>query len=171
MKKELDVEYIKSRLSYNGDNGVFLWRKRENYKGSWNARFAGKVAGSLSFYGYYIIVIDNKLYLAHRLAWVITYSEWPKEEIDHIDGDRSNNKISNLRLATSQENKMNSSIRSDNTSGLKGVSWSKCKNKWKSHINFCSKQKHLGYYEKIEDARAAREAAEIRYFGEFRRAS
>lgn len=87
--------------------------------------------------------------------------------LDHINRNRLDNRKSNLRYATSQENARNKSIQKNNTSNIPGVSWRKDRNKWRSYITVDSKQISLGLYENKKDAIAARKAAEEKYFGEF----
>ena len=89
--------------------------------------------------------------------------------VDHKYGDGSNNKIKNLRLANKSQNGANHiKLRSDNTSGVIGVSWNKVHKKWQAIIMINGKQKHLGYFINKEDARKARKEGEIKYFGDFR---
>jgi hypothetical protein len=171
MKKELDPEYVRSILSYNPENGEFIWRHRPDSSSNWNAKWAGKMAGTVNEKGYVKIAIFKTQYLAHRLAWVIYYGKWPNGSMDHRNGKRSDNAISNLRVASRSENAMNCRVSSSNSSGVKGVSWYDRTKKWRARISVNNEIIYLGHFEKIEEARAAREAAEIRYFGEFRRAS
>jgi hypothetical protein len=170
MKKDLSVDYVKSILDYNPYTGEFIWKHREGSRGQWNGRYAGKSAGYFRSDGYRIIAVDNSLYLAHRLAWLIVHGEWPISELDHKDGDTSNNRTSNLRLATNQENMRNSKIRIDNTSGAKGVWFRGDRKQWEVKIKVGAKRLYIGRFSSFEDACNAREVAEIQYFGEFRRA-
>ena len=101
-------------------------------------------------------------HLAHRLAWLYVHGEWPAEEIDHLNRVRSDNRISNLRLATQAENKQNTSLRRDSTSGHKGVSWHKRDKKWVAEIKLHGKKHYLGYFNNINDAIAARKSEESR---------
>jgi hypothetical protein len=169
LKSDLSVDYVRSVLSYNPDTGEFRWKLREGLRGSWNKKFYGKVAGSLNSGGYWQIAINNRHYYGHRLAWVVFYGEWPSKGIDHIDGNTANNRISNLRLATYSENGRNRLAPSNNSSGYKGVYWSRRRERWESRISISEKQIHLGYFHDIEDAKRSRQIAEKRYFGEFRR--
>ena len=105
----------------------------------------------------------------HKLV-ANAFLENPEEKrcVDHIDRDKLNNRISNLRYATDSENGQNKSMQSNNTSGAIGVCWSKNRKKWLVQIRINCVQKHLGYFTNKEDAIAARQNAEIQYFGEFR---
>ncbi len=128
---------------------------------------AGTIAGSLSSSGHIQIRIDGKPYLAHRLIFFMVTGRWPEGEIDHINGDPSDNRWSNLREATHAENGRNLRKMSHNTSGVPGVSWYARLGKWQAQIQVNRKKIHLGYFTDFEDAVAARRAAEIKYFGEF----
>jgi len=167
-------EDLKELISYNPDTGVFIWKSRsikwflgghdpESYMHRWNKRHSGKIAGSINKHGYRRIIINWKSYYAHRVAWKIIYGEDPKY-IDHIDGCYSNNKISNLRNVSKSGNQRNQPLRSNNSSGVVGVSWDNGKDKWHAYV-FAGKCKrvNLGYYENKEEAIAARKAAELKY--------
>lgn len=114
----------------------------------------------LNYHGY---VVNDKVGKLHRFLMN------PGEDlvIDHINRNRLDNRICNLRACTLQENNMNKSIQCNNTSGIQGVSWDKNRNKWLVHITVNRKQIHLGYFNTIEEAAEARRQAEIEYFGEF----
>lgn len=116
-----------------------------------------KIAGGISkSTGYCQITIKGVLYLAHRLIYMWEFGSCPTNmQIDHIDGNRSNNKIKNLRLATNNQNQHNVGKRKDNTSGYKGVSFNKQRNKFYSYIRIEGKLKYLGYFEDAKDAESA----------------
>ena len=116
-----------------------------------------------SGHGYISITIDQKSYLTHRLAWLYVYGRFPPEQIDHINHDRVDNRITNLREATHHENQKNRAKNPRNTSGVVGVSWNKAVGVWQAMINVNRKQKYLGTFKNKEDAIAAREAANIKY--------
>jgi len=151
---------LKEVLEYNEETGNFTWKVSNN-----NRIKIGDEAGYTSKRrGYTQIKINRKLYSAHRLAWLYVYGEFPSKEVDHIDHVRTNNSISNLREVTRQENGRNTRIRSDNQSGVNGVSWNKQTFRWHARIHDLSGQsKHLGYYINFEDAQAARSEAELEY--------
>ncbi len=111
----------------------------------------------------------KRAYKAHQLAWLYTYGEWPDREIDHINGDGTDNRIANLRLATTAQNGYNKGIRIDNKSGIKGVTWSERSQKWLVHVGQGGKIHHVGLFSTIEEARAAREAAARQLHGKFAR--
>jgi hypothetical protein len=119
--------------------------------------------------GYIQIGIEGKYYLAHRLAWLYVYGFMPENEIDHIHGLTTDNRISELREATHQQNLFNQKMHSRNTSGFKGVSWHKTKNKFRARIEVFGKEIHLGYFRDSESANIAycNKAKEL--FGQFQR--
>jgi hypothetical protein len=145
---------LKEALHYNPDTGIFTRKVRSS-----NSIKCGQVAGSRSSSDYCRISIDRKKFLAHRLAWLYVYGENPTE-IDHIDHDRSNNAISNLREVSRIQNSQNMSISSSNTSGTTGVSINKKSGKWRSHIWLHGKQVSLGVFKNKSNAIIARKMAE-----------
>jgi|694.fasta_scaffold28737_8 hypothetical protein len=157
----LTQEYLKSILDYNLDTGIFTWKVSKA-----NRTKVGDVAG-WSYNGYREIEINNKAYKAHRLAWLYVYGEMPKNLVDHIDGNRSNNKISNLREATYQENSENYKTPKTNKSGVKNVSWYKSLNKWVVSISIRKTKKTVGYYDDLELAELVAIEARNKYRGEF----
>jgi hypothetical protein len=168
---DLTAETVREILNYDPETGIFKWKWREDRAACWNTRYSGKVAGRVTSnsHGYMEIAINYRLYKTHRLAWLIVYGEWPPNDIDHKDGDKKNNRIANLRLATRQENIRNSGLRKNNRTGVSGVCWRKDCGKFRVRIKVSSKEIHLGYFDTFTEATAARHAAEIEYFGEFRK--
>lgn len=167
----MSSDYLRSILEYDYQTGGFKWKYRMDAPPEVNSSRAGKGAflGSNS-YGYKIGYINKKQYLAHRVAWCIYYGEWPESDIDHINMDKSDNRIENLRLADRGQNMRNTGLRSDNTSGYKGVSFYKPTGKWKAQIKIPhGKVKNLGYYPTAEDAAEVYASAVKRYYGDFGR--
>lgn len=119
----------------------------------------------LSSYGYPISCINGRNISLHRFLLN------PNDDrvVDHINGDTLDNRRSNLRICTQQENSMNKKMNSNNTSGVKGVYWCKNANKWRAKIQVDGKEKHLGLFSNLEDAKKARELAEEKYYGEYNR--
>lgn len=152
---------LKSLLNYNPVTGVFtnLTSRSSN---SQKYKTAGTIATRKNK-KYLVIQLNNKLYLAHRLAFLYINGHFPKNEIDHIDGDGTNNKFSNLRDITHAENMMNRLIPSNNSSGLIGVSWSKARNKWVAQIKINNKSINLGRFINFNDAVLARACANEKY--------
>lgn len=114
----ITADHIRSVLSYDPDTGVFVWVKHTK-----RPDLVGKIAGGFANTGYRVIAIRNKKMLAHRLAWLYMTGYWPKEHIDHIDGNRQNNVFANLREVTRSENLQNMRHPTKaNKSGFLGVS-------------------------------------------------
>lgn len=126
----------------------------------------GVVCDCVASNGYRVIRIDNKLHTEHRLMFLWHHGYLPKY-IDHIDGNRLNNHINNLREATNSQNCMNRGKQSNNTSGHSGVGWRKNRNRWDAKIKINGKVIGLGFFKEKEDAIKARKDAELIYFKEF----
>lgn len=105
--------------------------------------------------------------LAHRLAWALMNGSWPKQHIDHIDHDKLNNRYSNLRQCSHNDNQHNQPKRRNNKSGFKGVCWMKSNRKWHAQICTNSKVKSLGFFTEKEDAARAYDIAALELHGEF----
>ncbi len=155
-------ERLQELLHYNPDTGVFTWKVRTS-----NSVHVGDIAGNrftkADGKSYLQIQIDYKLYKAHRLAWLYTHGQFPEGEMDHINGDGTDNRLINLRDVTSSENSRNRRLQSNNASGTCGVSWYESRRKWRAEIRADSKRLHLGLFENIQDAIAARKAAERKH--------
>ena len=134
--------------------------KRAGDMNAWNARFANTTTGTESR-GYLRVNISGERVLSHRLAWLYVYGVWPLE-IDHINGVKDDNRISNLRSVNRQTNLRNTKIRLLNTSGHVGVSMCSRSKKWFAYITNNGKKSHLGQFLKIQDAVNARKSAEER---------
>lgn len=170
LKTSIPIPALALRLSYDRETGVFFWKERgveefscEGRWKAWNKRFCGQPAGTQCT-GYVSISVQHDgarhRLLAHRAAWAIENGAWPLGEIDHIDGDRANNRIENLRHVTRHDNTKNRALPSNNTSGCIGVIWGKDRGLWSARIKVEGKTIHLGRFKQIEDAVAARKAAE-----------
>ena len=155
----LTQERLKELYFYNSIDGWFTFASKRS-------RFViGDRAGSTLMTGYRQILIDGYYYREHRLAWLYIYGEWP-EELDHIDGDRANNSIRNLRPATRSQNNFNSD-RPTGVSGLRGACFDRRDRKWFSRIKTGCETIWLGKFDTAEEAaKAYREAAELHH-GEF----
>lgn len=147
-------ERLKELLDYNPESGDFIWRVATT--GCINA---GDIAGGISLRGYVCIQIDQKIYKAHRLAWLYVYGEWPNH-IDHSNHVRSDNRIHNIRNVTNKENCRNRLMTSRNTSGVVGVHWHKKNRRWIAEIDDNKKTIYLGSSQQINDAIIARKMAE-----------
>ena len=128
----------------------------------------GKKAGTLHHTGYTQICVNRKLHNAHRLVFMI-YHGWLPEVIDHIDGNRANNNIDNLRPASWSQNLQNMKLRPTNKSGCKNVSWCKRKRKWAVQLSIHGKQTNLGRYDDLEFAELVATEARAKYHGAFAR--
>jgi len=163
------LKHLKEILDYNPDTGVFTWKitpcgfvKVGEEAGTHSKNRDGRP--------YKVIRINNIRYRANRLAYYMYHGIDPLQYlVDHEDNDSLNNKISNLRLATTSQNGFNHKIYSTNTSGITGVTWAKGKNKWLAQIRAFGKPQHLGYFTDKEDAIKARKEAEKKYHGRFSR--
>lgn len=155
---EIDAKTLRSLLNYDHQTGEFTWR--EGQRGP--AR-AGDIAGRVKPNGYRSIKIRQRDYFAHRLAVLYMTGAWPPKEVDHANGDRSDNRWGNLRLATVQQNRGNSKINRRNVSGLKGVSIHKPTGLYRARIS----TKTIGYYATPEEAHAVYMASARERFGEF----
>ena len=131
-------------FDYVDGNLVF---KRDRWKSK-----VGKIAGTKDGKGYLRVRLNWNMYSIHRLVWMYHNGDFPKSLLDHIDGNRLNNKIENLREATHYENNVNSRKQIDNTSGYKNVTWRKDKQKWQVKCNSFGKTYYGGYYDDIEKA-------------------
>jgi hypothetical protein len=123
----------------------------------------GNVAGHRhKGHGYIQIKINGQLHLAHRLAWLYVYGDWPAEQIDHVNRDRTDNRIANLREITQAQNCQNRSVQHNSTSGVAGVTWNKTLGKWHARIGLGGRRRHVGWFRTKAEATAARLAAEIK---------
>ena len=130
---------------------------------------AGEVAGGIRPDGRRTVVIDGKLYLDSRVAWLIEYGEWPSKQVDHINGNPNDNRLSNLRLASASENGRNRGQQANNKSGFKGVSWAARERKWNARIMAQGQYRSLGYFDTAEQAAEAYAKAAAQYHGKFAR--
>lgn len=157
----LTQQRLKELLHYDPDTGVFT-RIRSRLSTTLN-----KKAGGINYDGYRRIYIDGSSYFAQRLAFLYIHGSWPSSQMDHINGNRDDNRISNLREATSSENKHNQLINRKNTSGVKGVCWHKGAKKWQARVMMNGRDKYLGLFDSIHDAEMAACEARISLHGEF----
>lgn len=164
MKNPPSQQLLQELFNYSPVTGIFTRRKARS-----NRVKVGEVAGCYSdSSGYVQISVNKKVYRAHQLAWIYVHGTPPIGYLDHINGDKHDNRIANLRLATAQQNAANSRRPSHNrSSGVKGVTWFRPVKKWMAHITIDQRQIYLGYFTDKEDAIKARLDAAERYFGEF----
>jgi hypothetical protein len=160
-KEIITQEQLKEILQYNSETGIFTWIKRTSIRIT-----IGKIAGSLTNRGYSCIRINGKIYLSHRLAWLYVYGYFPKL-IDHINLDRKDNRIVNLREATQSENMRNSGLKRTNQHGFKGVSLDKRDMVWFARARINYKVIHLGRFKTKEEAAKAYDDFAKTHHGEF----
>lgn len=144
--RDLTVDLLKHLFDYDKENGNLIWKT----KPSQNVK-AGDVAGTICKNSYIQICINKKIYLAHRLVFLMHKGYLPKT-LDHINGDRADNRIENLRPVTASQNQHNRRLNANNTSGYKGVRWNKASKKWMSGLKLEGKYMYLGLYDNIEEA-------------------
>jgi hypothetical protein len=148
----MDAARLRYLLDYDTETGLFVWAGRSPAPNG--KRAAGCAAGTLNNNGYVSIKIDQSSYKAHRLAWLWVTGEWPDGEIDHRNGVRSDNRFSNLRVASKSQNQQNRKLNSNNKSGYAGVSWFADTGQWVANIMADGCQKYLGLFDTAEEASA-----------------
>jgi hypothetical protein len=150
---------LKEQLHYDLSTGVFRWNVSHSKKIK-----IGQIAGTTTVKGYRAIHVDGKIYLAHRIAWLYVFGEWPKG-IDHKNGIKSDNRIDNLRLANQSQNLANIGAKKNNELGIRGV----CRygKKYRVALNKNGKQVWIGYFESLETASLAAEKASKELHGDF----
>lgn len=173
----LTCDRVRELLDYDPLTGVVRWRPRAVTdfepvgKRSaawiakwWNRRFAGTIAGSKhDEHGYLSVRIEGETYLLHRVIVLWWYGKWPEHDVDHKDGDPSNNRLLNLVPCSRAANMKNQRRYRRNTSGHTGVHWHRHKRKWIAAIGVAGKNVHLGAFDKKDDAIAARAQAAIQH--------
>lgn len=155
-------EYLHSVLDYNQDTGIFTWKKQVS-----NAIKSGDIAGGKHNRGYVCFKIHGKLYVAHRIVWIYVYGTLPKDQLDHINGIKSDNRLCNLREANNSENVRNQKLRKSNKSGFKGVSWNKRANKWVAQCRANGKVNFLGFFDSTELASKSYQEFAMQHHKEF----
>jgi hypothetical protein len=138
---------LKTVLSYDPITGTFTWVRPASVRMK-----PGDQAGCVEPTGYVGMVVNYQRYRAHRLAWLYVYGVMPEGEIDHMDGDKSNNAITNLRVVTTKQNRENTGLQCNNTSGVRGVYWDKRREKWMARVQHHKKWIFLGRFDSIDQA-------------------
>lgn len=151
----LTAERLRELLYYDPETGVFARN--------------GRVAGCARADGYRVVSVDDKLRYAQRLAWLYMLGNEADGDIDHINGDPSDNRWCNLRCVTRSQNLANARKPKTNTSGFKGVSWSTVAGKWSVQIRVRNKRFCLGHYDDIQEAHQAYVAAAREHNGVYAR--
>ena len=161
MKPKRITKKIINNFACNPKTGVLTWNvNKERIK-------IGNVAGTIGVDGYRLVGLEGITYYAHRICYCIYHGKQPIV-IDHINGDKSDNRLANLRSCSKSQNTMNAKMKSNNTSGHTGVTWCKRSEKW--YAQLMSKGRYMGFglHADIKDAVEARKQAEIKYFGKYR---
>ena len=161
------AKWLNDNIRYDGEKGEFYWKRRGN------GRRSGGISGFVvQSTGYKIIRVrinrKRTCFLAHRLAWFLVSGEWPPEEIDHINRDRADNRIVNLRLATRSQNHCNSKVRKDNRLGVKHVIMIR-NGVYRVYVKWSGKNHYGGLHQTIADAVLARDRLVAELHGEFGR--
>lgn len=165
-----DRDQVAALIDYDPNTGALTWKRRPLEAFSclrecnrWNNRYAGTPALASYKKGYLSGTLLGRFAFAHRIAWLIHHGEWPLGEIDHINGDRADNRASNLRVVSSQGNNRNRKTPNNSTTGIMGVYRdTEQPHKWRAAISMRGRTQIIGRFDKIEDAIAARKAAEDR---------
>ncbi len=157
------IDQLRIVWNYNAETGIFHW----NIHASRKIRY-GTVAGSDKGNGYRELCYEKNRYLAHRVAWALHHGTWPKIHIDHIDGNKSNNAIANLREASRSQNLAHKPVQARSASGRKGVYLDKRYGTYSPYLDLGGGvRRHLGTFASVDEADAVRRAAEIAHWGEF----
>lgn len=170
-------EVLRQLLRYYPETGKLFWLPRPVEMFSdrrtskiWNTKYAGREAITANCNGYRYGQIRGKMFYAHRLAWVLNTGEWPAEQIDHINGNKTDNRIENLRSASPQNNARNRPAnRTGNSSGAKGVTAIKSTGRWQAQIGDGAQTRYLGTFDSVTEAHEAYKRAAILIHGEFAR--
>jgi hypothetical protein len=170
MKSSLPpLDVLRQLLDYNPETGILTWKfrprkfcKTDHEQVRWNKRFSGKQAGLKAKDGYLVMCVLNKQYKAHRVCWSLHWGREPQGQIDHINGDKTDNKINNLRDVSARENATNRKRISRNKSGYTGVSQGSF-GKWLAYISTKEDRLFLGSFNCVTSAALKRRMAEIQY--------
>lgn len=166
-KVKLSFERVRELLCYDGSTGHFTWKVKPT---SWSRVAAGDRAGCLKGPGdYRLIKIDGRSNYEHRVVWLWMTGANPVGQIDHINGNKSDNRFANLRQATGSQNRHNVSVSASNSSGYKGVSWTERYGKWRSGIRINGRYHFFGYFVDPIEAAAVYNFHARRLMGEFAR--
>ncbi len=150
-------------LHYDAYSGDLFWKERSPDGNGFNEKYAGQKAGGLNPFGYRLVRIDGVKLMCHRVVWAMAYGEWPEKTIDHINGNRSDNRLQNLRLADWSQNCTNR--RPLSSSGYKGVC--KMRGRWQAYLKAGGVRHNVGYFGCPTVAAIARDAKALEIQGDF----
>jgi len=159
--KKLTQKRLKELLHYDKETGLFIWLAKPTR--TTNNMKIGTIAGTKMPIGYINIGIDGAHHVAHRLAFFYEKGRFPRNQVDHINHIKDDNRWCNIRSVTKRENSMNLGLKANNKSGVIGVSWDKQVSKWCSRIKTKTKYLNLGYFEDKNEAIKIRKEAEIKH--------
>lgn len=168
--KDIEVHILNECFCHDEENGLLVWRERpichfKDIKSQirWNAKHAGNVAGCLDAKGYRVIKLLSGSHKAHRMIWAMAFHKYPDKFIDHINGEKDDNRLSNLREVDFIANAQNMGIAKNNHSGVSGVWYDSNRGHWRASIVHSGKRISLGVHQNFEDAVLARKSAEHNY--------
>lgn len=171
-RNEITPKMLRDLILYDAKTGKLFWKHRdarwfaktkrapEHSAKIWNKRFSGREITSDALGGYFGVRLLGNGFFAHRVAFAIAHGEWPDGDIDHINGDRKDNSLSNLRAVSRAENMRNKALSHDCKGGHFGVRFEPKLQKWRAKIGHNYRHIHLGVYDTEEEAVAARKEAE-----------
>lgn len=156
---------MREAFDYNPETGQLMWKL-------WRGKpSAMRPAGSVHKDGYVYVKFQRQIMLVHRVAWVVQHGEWPALFIDHVNGDRTDNRLSNLRLATPLQSSRNVAASKRSKTGVRGVSWDRHKRQYIAQAKIGDQYCRLGHFGTVEEARDAYLSATRAAFGDFVRAA
>lgn len=174
MKSLPAKEYLHECFLYDAASGHLIWKARplHHFKNETgmkcvNARMAGLRAQSSLNGRYYITSINSKFYLCHRIVWCMHYGYWPDGDIDHINGNKLDNRIENLRFVDRSQNMSNVGMQKNNKSGFIGVFWASRTRKWQAVVAHKKKNIYIGTFDCPVQAAKAYNEAVLKYHGSY----
>lgn len=168
---KISIEQLRKAIKYDAKSGILHWLARSDAdfpdrsaNRRFNVAFSGcEALGSTNGHGYKSGTLLGKTYAAHIVCYALHHGKWPARQIDHINGDRTDNRSANLREVSPRENNRNKKLSAANNSGVNGVCWESGRNKWRARITVGGKNIYLGLFSCIGEAIAARREADEKY--------